>query len=106
MNTNWIVTTNDGEVATLQRDTETSRDEALIRRPPNKLSHDEWLKAWFIGRLFTGDGLREEVLRLEIAWGSEQVLQRVLKESQQLDEFRAWFAKVQAEEKTPGGEAA
>ena len=97
MNTNWIVTTNDGEVATLQRDTETSRDEALIRRPPNKLSHDAWLKAWFIGRLFTGDGLREEVLRLEIAWSAEHVLQQVQKEHQQLEEFQNWFAKIKAE---------
>jgi hypothetical protein len=97
MNTNWTVTFNDGIKVVLQRETETSLDEATIRRPPNKLSRDEWLKAWFVGRLLTGDGLREEVLRLEIVWGSEQVLQQVRKENQQLDEFRNWFAKIQNE---------
>ena len=98
MNTNWIVTTNDGEVATLQRDTETSRDEALIRRPPNKLSESEWLKVWFVGKLVTGDGLHEEVLRLEIAWSAEHDLQKVRKANQQLAEFHEWFNTTRLEE--------
>lgn len=98
MNTNWTVTFNDGQIAAMRRETDEAFEHATIRRPPNKLSESEWLKVWFVGKLLTGDGLHEEVLRLEIAWSAEHDLQKVRKAHQQLAEFHEWFNTTRLEE--------